>query len=132
MINGLGYLNTIFVGPAKITRLTFADERYDSLPSTEDVVGPPVKGGLMVNAGGLGIFGGLDGMGLFQVFKVNPRSGAVFPLAAQLPTNGRACLISMAVGLYAGLVFQCNGGVNMSVVDDGIKKVIFLTVGVTL
>ena len=60
MLNGLGYFNTIFVGPSKVTRLTFVDEGYDSLLSAENVVGPPVIGGLMVNAGGLGIFGGLD------------------------------------------------------------------------
>jgi hypothetical protein len=57
---GLGYFNTVFVGPSKVTCLTFVDKGYDSLPSAENVVGPPVKGGLMVNAGGLGIFGSLD------------------------------------------------------------------------
>jgi hypothetical protein len=132
LLNGLRYFNTIFVGPSEVTRLTFANERYDSLPLAENVVGPPVKGGLVVNAGGLGVFGGLDRVGLFEVLEVNPRNVAIFPSAAHLPTNGRACLISAAVGLYEGLVFQCNGGVKTSVVDDGIKKVIFLTVGVTL
>ncbi len=53
------------MGPFEVTRLTFANERYDSLPSAENVVGPPVKGGLVVNAGGLSVFSGLDRMGLF-------------------------------------------------------------------
>jgi hypothetical protein len=40
------------------------NEGYDSLSSLEDVIDPPVEGGFMVNADGLGIFGGLYGVGL--------------------------------------------------------------------
>ena len=53
-------------------------------------------------------------------------------MAAQLPTNGRARLISAAIGLYTGLVFQCNGRVKAYVVDDGVEQVIFISIGVTL
>jgi hypothetical protein len=65
LLNGLGYFNTVFVGPAEVTRLALANEGDNSLSSAEDVVGPPVKGGLVVNASGLGIFGGLNRVGLF-------------------------------------------------------------------
>jgi hypothetical protein len=64
LLNGLGDFNPIFVGPFEITRLTFANERYDPLSLLEDVVNPPVEGGFVVNAGGLSVFGGLNRMGL--------------------------------------------------------------------
>ncbi len=94
------------MGPFDVAHFTFANERYDSLTFVKDVGGPPVKGGLVVNASDLGILSGLDRMRLFQVGEVNPRSRAILPLAAQLPTNGGSCRIGTAVRLYAGLVFQ--------------------------
>jgi hypothetical protein len=44
LFNGLRYLDTIFVGPSEVMRLTFANKRYDSLPTSENIVGPPVMG----------------------------------------------------------------------------------------
>jgi hypothetical protein len=82
LLNGLGGVNAILVGPFEITRLMFANKRYDLLSLSEDVVNPLIEGGLMVNASGLSKFGGLNRIGLLQVFEVYPRSGAIFPLAA--------------------------------------------------
>ncbi len=59
---------------------------------------PPAKGWFMVNAKDLGIFGCFNRVRLLKVSKVFPRCGAVPPLAAKLPTNGRAlkAVISLA------------------------------------
>jgi hypothetical protein len=48
--------------------------------------------------------GGLDRMGLLQVFEVYPRGGAIFPLAAKLLTNGRALKVCLSISVDSFLV----------------------------
>ncbi len=74
----------------QITRVPLSHKRDDAVSFLKDMWYPPVKGWFMVNAKDFGIFGCFNRVRLLKVSMVFPRRGAVPPLAAKLPTNGRA------------------------------------------
>jgi hypothetical protein len=86
----------------------------------------------MVDTNDLCVFGGLIGVGFLKVPKVFPGEGAVLPLAAYLPTNGRALKVSPAAGRDYFLVCKSDCQGEMVVVNDLIQQDILVPIRVTL
>jgi hypothetical protein len=93
---------------------------------------PPVERWFMVNANYFSIFGNLNRMRFLEVSEVCPRRGTVFPLAAQLPADGRTPQVGLTVGTHDFLVCKFNCRVCASVVNNFIQKDILMAIGVTL
>ena len=85
----------------------------------------------MVNAKNFSIFGNLNRMRVLEVSEVYPRRGTVFPVAAQLPADGRTPQVGPTVGTHDFLVSKFNCRVCASVTDNFIQKDILKSVGVT-
>jgi hypothetical protein len=47
-------------------------------------------------------------MGFFEIGKVRPRGGTVFPLAIQLPADGQTPQVGLAIGTHDCLVSKFN------------------------
>ena len=93
---------------------------------------PPVESWFMVNTSDLGIFGGLNGVGFLEITKVFPEQGAVLPLAAYLPTNGRALKVGPAIGVDYFLVSKSDRRGEAVVVNNLIQQDILVPIRVTL
>ena len=72
LLDGLRQFNAKLVCPFQITRVSSLDERNNTVAFLQDMRHPPIKGGLVVNAEDLGIFGGLNRMGFLEVNEVLP------------------------------------------------------------
>jgi hypothetical protein len=92
---------------------------------------PPVKGWLVVNALGLGIFNN-KGVRLLEVSKVLPGCGSILPLAAHLPTNCTAFHVGRSVWLDNFLVRRSNCSVESSMVNNQVKENILVPIWVVL
>ncbi len=79
---------------------------------------PPVKGWLVVNALGHGIFSGLKRGKLLEVSKALPGYGTILQLAAHLPTNGTAFDVGPSVRSDNFLVRRSNRSVKSSMVNN--------------
>ncbi len=88
----------------QITRVPLSHKGYNAVPFLEYMWYPPVKGWFMVNAEDLCIFSCFNRVRLLKVSKVLPRRGAVLPLAAKLPTNGRALKVGLSISADSFLV----------------------------
>jgi hypothetical protein len=76
------------MGPFQMTGILFSYKRNYAVPFPQDMRNPPVESWFMVNAQDLSIFGCVNRVRLLKVSKGLPRCRAVFPLAAEMPTNG--------------------------------------------
>ncbi len=86
----------------------------------------------MVNALGHCIFCGLKRVRLLKVSKVLPGFGTILPLAAYLQTNDTAFYVGPSVWLDNFLVRRSTRSVKSSMVNDGVKENILVSVWVTL
>jgi hypothetical protein len=86
--DGLSQFNNKFMGLFQITRIPFSYKRNNAVPFPQDMRNLPVESWFMVNAQDLSIFGCVNRVRLLKVSKVLPRRRVVFPLAAELSTNG--------------------------------------------
>jgi hypothetical protein len=86
--DGLRQFNAKIMGPFQITEILFSYKRKNAVPLLQDMRNPPVESWFMVNAQDHSIFGCFNRVSLLKVSKVLPRRRAIFPLAAELPTNG--------------------------------------------
>jgi hypothetical protein len=130
--DGLRHLDTKFMGPFQVTRISLLHEQDDAVSLFEDMRHPPVKSWFMVNANYLSKFGNFNRMRFLEVREVRLRGGTVFPLAAQLPANGRTPQVGPTIGTHNFLVCKFNCRVCASVVNNFIQKDILKPIGVIL
>ncbi len=93
---------------------------------------PPVKGWLVVNAFGHGIFSSLKGVRILEVSKVLPGCGSILPLAAHLPTNDTVFHVGLSVWPDDFLIKRSNCSVESSMVNNLVKENIMVPIWVTL
>ncbi len=86
--DGLRQFDAKFMGPFQITGIPFSYKRNNAVLLPQDMRNPSVESWFMVNAQDLSIFGCYNRVRLLKVSKVLPRRRAIFPLAAELSTNG--------------------------------------------
>jgi hypothetical protein len=79
---------------------------------------PPVKGWLVVNALGHGIFSGLKKVRLLEVSKVLPGCGSILLLVAHVPNNGTAFHVGLSIWLENILVRGSNCSVKLSIANN--------------
>jgi hypothetical protein len=112
--------------------ITLLHEQDNPVSLFENMMDPPVESWFMVDTNYLGVFRGLNGVGFLKVDKVFPGQGAVLPLAANFPADGRALKIGLTIGADYFLVCESDCRGETAVVDDLIQQDILVPVRVTL
>jgi len=120
------------VGPFKIAGCLFPDKGYNPVALLENIRYPPVKGWLVVNADGHGILGGRKWVRFFEVRKAFPGKLTIFPLAANLPSNGIPLHIGTSVRSDDLLVCRSYRRVKASMVNKRVKESVLVPIGVAL
>jgi hypothetical protein len=106
------------MGPFQVGRTAFSHKRNNAIPLPQDMRNPPVESWFMVNATDFGIFSSLNRGRLLEVSKVLPRRRAIIPLAAELPANGCALQVGLAISADNFLVRELHSCRETSMVNS--------------